>query len=105
MTRKMLLEAATRAPYNPGIITRKLRNLRIPHNFVMTVRQKKFIGTILLLILVVVWSLVAMALAQAPIIAASYGLQVAFYVIVGVGWVLPAMPLIKWMTGPKVLQP
>jgi hypothetical protein len=66
----------------------------------MTIRQRKFVGTILMFILVIVWSLTAMAVAQLPALAASYPLQVAFYVIAGMGWVLPAMPLIRWMSGP-----
>jgi len=66
----------------------------------MKIRQRKLLGTVLLLLLVVVWSLVAMALAQAPWIAASKLIQLAYYVIVGLGWVLPAMPLISWMLRP-----
>jgi hypothetical protein len=76
-----------------------------PYDQIMNIRLRKFIGTILLLLLVVVWSLVAMAVAQAPAIASSRLLQGAFYVIVGMGWVLPAMPLVKWMIGPKSAQP
>jgi len=38
-----------------------------------------------------------MALAQAVAIRWSPFLEFAYYVIAGVGWVLPAMPLIAWM--------
>jgi hypothetical protein len=65
----------------------------------MTIRTRKLIGTVLLLLLAAVWSLVAMAIAQAPVIASSGWLQAIYYVVAGVGWVLPAMPLIKWMSG------
>ena len=64
----------------------------------MPIRLRKFIGTILLLALVVVWALVAMALAQAPAIRDHAVASVAYYVIAGIGWVLPAMPLIWWMS-------
>ena len=66
----------------------------------MKMRQRKLLGTVLLLLLVVIWSLVAMALAQAPWIAGSKLIQLAYYVIVGLGWVLPAMPLVSWMVRP-----
>ena len=63
----------------------------------MSIRLRKFVGTVALLLLVVVWALVAMALAQAPAIHDSAALSAAYYVIAGLGWVLPAMPIIAWM--------
>ena len=66
----------------------------------MTIRSRKFFGTVALLVLVVIWSLLGMTLAQAPALAGSRLLQLAFYVIVGLGWVLPAMPIISWMQKP-----
>jgi len=66
----------------------------------MTIRTRKFIGTIALLVLVVVWSLAGMAAAQMPMIANSGWLQAIYYVVVGLGWVLPAMPIISWMARP-----
>jgi len=66
----------------------------------MPIRTRKFVGTIALIVLVVVWSLVAMALAQAPLVAGSKLVQAAYYVVVGVGWVLPAMPIVTWMSRP-----
>lgn len=66
----------------------------------MHIRTRKFIGTIVLLLLAIVWSLTAMALAQAPLIAASGWLQAVYYVVAGLGWVLPAMPVVSWMSRP-----
>jgi len=66
----------------------------------MTIRTRKFLGTIALLVLVVVWSLTGMAAAQMPMIANSGWLQAIYYVVVGIGWVLPAMPIISWMARP-----
>jgi len=68
----------------------------------MKIRTRKFIGTIGLLLLVVVWSLLGMAIAQTPWLAASRLAQAIFYVVAGLGWVLPAMPLISWMARPDV---
>ena len=64
----------------------------------MPIRLRKLLGTLALLVLVVVWALVAMALAQSPAIHDSPVLSVAYYVIAGIGWVLPAMPIISWMS-------
>jgi hypothetical protein len=68
----------------------------------MPVRLRKFIGTVALFVLVIVWALVAMALAQAPAIHDNTFASITYYVIAGMGWVLPAMPLVRWMAGPRV---
>ena len=66
----------------------------------MTIRTRKFFGTIFLLLLAVVWSLTGMAVAQIPVLANSGWLQAIFYVVAGMGWVLPAMPIVSWMSRP-----
>ncbi len=68
----------------------------------MPIRLRKFLGAIALIVLVTVWALLAMALAQAPAIHDSAILSVAYYVIAGIGWVLPAMPIVAWMARPGV---
>ena len=68
----------------------------------MPVRLRKFIGAVALLALVVIWALVAMALAQSPAIRDSTALSIAYYVIAGLGWVLPAMPIVAWMSAPGI---
>ena len=65
----------------------------------MPIRLRKLIGGVALIVLVVGWSLIAMALAQLPVIKANGVVEVIYYVVAGLGWVLPAMPLIKWMSG------
>jgi Protein of unknown function (DUF2842) len=64
----------------------------------MPIRLRKFIGAVALLVLVIVWALLAMALAQAPAIRDNTALSITYYVVAGLGWVLPAMPLIAWMS-------
>jgi hypothetical protein len=64
----------------------------------LPVRIRKLIGAVALVALVIVWSLLAMALAQAVALRASPVLEFAFYVVAGIGWVLPAMPLVNWMS-------
>lgn len=66
----------------------------------MTIRTRKLLGTIALLVLVVVWSLLGMTIAQTPWLASSGLLQSIFYVVAGLGWVLPAMPIVSWMSRP-----
>jgi hypothetical protein len=70
----------------------------------MTIRTRKFIGAIALLILAFVWSMIGMAVAQFPVIANSGMLQWLYYVVVGMGWVLPAMPIVSWMLRPDAPQ-
>jgi hypothetical protein len=64
----------------------------------MPARLRKFLGAITLIVLVIAWALVAMALAQSPLVKANGVIEVLYYVIAGLGWVLPAMPLIRWMS-------
>lgn len=66
----------------------------------MTIRSRKFFGAIFLLLLATVWSLMGMAVAQMPSLAKSGFYQAIFYVVAGLGWVLPAMPIVSWMSRP-----
>ena len=68
----------------------------------MTIRTRKFFGAIALVVLAATWALVGTALAQMPWIASSGLLQAVYYVVVGMGWVLPAMPIVTWMSRPDV---
>ena len=66
----------------------------------MSVRIRKFIGTILLFVLAFVWAMLAMALAQSILTDVNYWVAALYYVVAGLGWVLPAMPLVRWMVRP-----
>lgn len=63
----------------------------------MTQRSRKLVGTIAILIFVCVYALVAMALAQGRVTEAPKLVQTVVYVVLGLAWVLPLLPLIKWM--------
>ncbi|HEY6254255.1 MAG TPA: DUF2842 domain-containing protein [Xanthobacteraceae bacterium] len=65
----------------------------------MPVRIRKLFGAFALIALVLIWALLAMAIAQFPVVKASALVETIYYVVAGLGWVLPAMPLIKWMAG------
>jgi hypothetical protein len=64
----------------------------------MHIRQRKLIGAVALLLLVAVWSLLAMALAQSALLSINGLVAAIYYAVAGLGWVLPAMPLVRWMS-------
>ena len=66
----------------------------------MPIRVRKLIGTIAMLVLVIVWALLAMAFAQPVLATGNRIFEAIYYVLAGLGWVLPAMPLISWMSRP-----
>ncbi|HML11936.1 MAG TPA: DUF2842 domain-containing protein [Xanthobacteraceae bacterium] len=66
----------------------------------MRMRTRKLIGTIALLALVTAWALVAMAVAQFAFRSTNSLAAWIYYAVAGLGWVLPAMPLISWMSRP-----
>jgi hypothetical protein len=66
----------------------------------MSMRTRKLIGAFGLLLLVTLWSLVAMALAQSVLTDINGLVAAIYYVVAGLGWVLPAMLLVRWMARP-----
>ncbi len=63
----------------------------------MTQSHRKLVGTVVILVFVCVYALFAMALAQGRITEASKPVQTIAYIVLGLAWVLPLLPLIKWM--------
>ena len=63
-------------------------------------RTRKLIGTAAMLSFVVVYGPVAMALADSRIALAPSAVQALAYLTLGLVWVLPLMPLIRWMEKP-----
>ena len=66
----------------------------------MRMRTRKLLGTIALLVFVIVYSLAAMIVAIALQVNASKAAEVAYYVIAGLIWVIPAGAIIWWMQRP-----
>jgi hypothetical protein len=64
------------------------------------VRLRKLIGTALMVILVIVWALFFMALAQGRVQDAGAFWHFVYYVVAGMGWIVPAGILIRWMQKP-----
>lgn len=64
-------------------------------------RLRKLIGAVAMIGFVVVYALVAMALAQARFVQDSQAVvQGLCYAVLGMAWIFPLMPLIKWMERP-----
>lgn len=63
----------------------------------MPVRVKKFIGAILLIVLVSIYALVATLVAVSVLGTASTLTHLAYFLFTGLLWILPAMVIIKWM--------
>ena len=63
----------------------------------MRARTRKFIGAILLVIALPVYSMVAVGAAGAMLADQSVLVQTLFFLVTGLVWVLPAMALISWM--------
>ena len=66
----------------------------------MPQRLRKLIGTVLLLVLMAVWALGAMVIAQGRVTELHWSLQTVSYILLGTFWVLPAGLLIRWMERP-----
>ena len=66
----------------------------------MSRRTRKLVGTTAILGFVVVYGPVAMALAESRITAAPALVQTLAYVVLGLAWVLPILPIISWMERP-----
>jgi hypothetical protein len=67
----------------------------------MPIRLRKFIGMIALVVLVIAYAFVAMIIAQMKLPEASRLVQMVYFVVVGLGWVIPAGFIIKWMQKPE----
>ncbi len=65
----------------------------------MNRRTRKFVGTLVMLLFVVLYALIVNALAAPILTGANKVVEAIFYVIAGLAWVPPLMVLIKWMEG------
>ena len=66
----------------------------------MKMRTKKFIGVFVLIGTIAVYSLLVMRAAVAILPEAGPVLELLFYAVAGMAWVLPVGLLIKWMNAP-----
>jgi uncharacterized membrane protein len=66
----------------------------------MSLRSRKLIGTVVLLVFVGLYALAVASIGAGRITTASPLAQLAFFFIAGLAWVVPAGLLIRWMQRP-----
>ena len=66
----------------------------------MPMRTRKFIGTLLIVAILVVYSLLAMVAGAHMAMEWPEAGRVAFYALAGILWLPPVMLLIRWMARP-----
>jgi hypothetical protein len=66
----------------------------------MTLRQRKFAGTLATVFFLIVYSLAAMAVGGVFIVGANPVAEFVFFVIAGAGWLPVVMLIVKWMSRP-----
>ncbi len=65
-------------------------------------RWRKLVGAIVMIAFVMIYAPIAMALAESRIVDAPQLIRAIAYVTLGLIWILPLMPLIRWMERPDV---
>lgn len=66
----------------------------------MPVRLRKFIGTIMIIVLVLLYAVLATSIASATLGTSPWWIHLIYFLLTGLLWILPAMLIIKWMAGP-----
>ncbi len=67
----------------------------------MPVRLRKLIGTVILMLFVPFYALMAMSLAVSVLPGTNGWIQAIFYLVAGLFWVLPAGVVVTWMVKPR----
>jgi hypothetical protein len=70
----------------------------------MPQRTRKLVGTLLLVIFIILYSMIAMTIAAAKLPGTSGLVQFAYYAVAGLLWALPAAGLIWWMQKPDTAE-
>lgn len=67
----------------------------------MNLRTRKLVGTVMLVVFLSIYALVAMAFAASRIVDASNTARVIYFLVAGLAWVPPAGLLLRWMQRPE----
>jgi membrane protein implicated in regulation of membrane protease activity len=62
----------------------------------MTPSWRKPAGTLAILALIVAWCALVVSLSS-EVVRWHWAMQLAFYVITGIVWIMPLKPLLRWM--------
>lgn len=68
-------------------------------------RLRTLVGTLAILGFVIFYALMAMALAESRVQEAPALIQTIAYFLLGIAWILPLFPLIRWMERPDRVSP
>ncbi len=66
----------------------------------MKIRQRKMIGIAATVIIIIVYALIAMALAAKFVVGLDTWLQLPIFIILGIGWLPIVMIIVRWMSRP-----
>jgi hypothetical protein len=66
----------------------------------MTMRARKLVGTVALLVFLAVYALLTMLVAVVLQVNGNKVVELLFYIIGGMAWVVPAALLVRWMQKP-----
>jgi cobalamin biosynthesis protein CobD/CbiB len=66
----------------------------------MPQKLRSFIGTILIICLVLIYALLATTIATLTLATYPWWVHLFYFMFSGLLWILPAMLIIKWMAGP-----
>ena len=66
----------------------------------MSQSTRKLIGVLLTIAVLVAYSLIVMVLYDTYLTALPQPVLLAFFVVAGLGWCIPAMAIIRWMARP-----
>jgi hypothetical protein len=81
-------------------MTHLLRRPAFKRVSTMGMRTRKLIGTVAMLAFIGFYALFAMAVAEGRVRDAPTAVQTIVYVILGLIWVVPMLPLVRWMNKP-----
>lgn len=66
----------------------------------MGIRSRKLVGTVALTLFLIVYCLIAMSIGAGRVTEASTVVQVLYFLVAGLLWVVPAGVLVRWMQRP-----
>lgn len=66
----------------------------------MKIRQRKLVGILATIAFLAVYALIAMAIGGQYVVGLGWAIELASFILLGVGWIPVAMVLIRWMSRP-----
>lgn len=66
----------------------------------MKIRQRKLVGILATIAFLAVYALIAMAIGGQYVVGHGWAIELAVFILMGVGWIPVAMVLIRWMSRP-----